>query len=86
MLLIHEVTQHSQNPWIQVFVGGKLFFLLCMQQTATNPSSTLHLLFYASSDHVVVFLPTYFYTYRQVTSTNFGFSEAQRKKTSVQMP
>lgn len=83
MLIVHEVAQPSQ---IQVFVGGKLFFLLCMQQTATNLSSTLRLLFYASSDHVVVFLPTYFYTYRQVTSTNFGFSEAQRKKTSDQMP
>lgn len=87
MAVIHEITQHHQNPLIQVFVGGKLFFLLCMQQTATNLSSTLHLLFSASSDHVAVFLPTYFfYTYRQVTGTNFGFSEDQRKKTSVQMP
>lgn len=55
MLIVHEVAQPSQ---IQVFVGGKLFFLLCMQQTATNLSSTLRLLFYASSDHIVVFLPT----------------------------
>lgn len=59
--VIHEVTQHNQNPLIQVFVGGKLFFPLCMQQTATNLSSTLHLLFYASSDHTAVLLPTYFF-------------------------
>lgn len=86
MPVIPEVTQRNQNPLKpQVFVGGKWFFLLCTQQTATNLSSTLRLLFYASSDHVAVLLPTYFYTYRQVTSTNFGFSEGQRKTSSVQM-
>lgn len=53
VLIIHEVIWHNQSPLIQVFVSGKLFFLLCMQHTATNLSSTLRLLFYASSVHVI---------------------------------